>query len=94
MEGFTIDKSIILIGENKETTKIIGGRIFTIAVKACNVKILGFTMGVGSLAAIIGPTLAGWVFDTLGSYRLLWFGYIGLSIIAILLISHIRPLKA
>jgi MFS family permease len=57
-------------------------------------KILGLTMGVGSMAALIGPTLAGWVFDTLGSYRPLWLSYIGLNMVAILLISGIKPLKA
>ena len=57
-------------------------------------KILGLTMGVGSMAALIGPTLAGWVFDTLGSYRPLWLSYIGLNIVAILLISGIKPMKA
>ena len=57
-------------------------------------KILGLTMGVASMAALIGPTLAGWVFDTLGTYRPLWLSYIGLNIVAILLISGIKPIKA
>jgi MFS family permease len=56
-------------------------------------KILGMTMGIGSIAAIIGPPLAGWVFDTLGSYRLIWLGYIGLFAVAIVLVSSIKPLK-
>jgi cyanate permease len=50
-------------------------------------------MGIGSIAAIFGPPLAGWTFDTLGSYRLIWLGYIGLFMVAIVLVSSIRPLK-
>ena len=53
-------------------------------------KILGTTMGFGSMAAIIGPTLAGWIFDTLGSYRTLWIGYIGLELVAIAFIFNIK----
>ena len=56
-------------------------------------KILGITMGVASMAGLIGPILAGWIFDTLGSYRPLWFGYIGLMFVGIFLISRIKPLK-
>ena len=32
-------------------------------------KMIGLTMGVGSVGAIIGPTLGGWVFDTFYSYQ-------------------------
>jgi MFS family permease len=56
-------------------------------------KILGTTMGIGSIAAVFGPPLAGWTFDTLGSYRLLWLGYIGLIMVAIVLVSNIKPLE-
>lgn len=56
-------------------------------------KILGVTMGVGSMAAIIGPTLAGWTYDTLGHYELLWFAFIGINLLAMVLILRIRPIK-
>jgi len=46
-ESFTIDKSIILRGEDKETTKIIGGWQFTIVVKSNNVIIHSFTIDNG-----------------------------------------------
>ena len=35
-------------------------------------KIIGATMGVGSLAGIVGPTLTGYIFDTRGSYDHVW----------------------
>lgn len=56
-------------------------------------KILGIAMGVGSIAAIIGPTLAGWTFDTFGSYRPIWLAYIGLNIVGMFLLLGIKPLK-
>jgi len=57
-------------------------------------KILGVTMGIGSVAAIIGPTLAGWIYDTVGSYQSLWLAYIFLILAAIVLVSRIKPLTS
>jgi len=57
-------------------------------------KILGITMGIGSLAGIVGPVLAGWVYDTLNSYRLIWNCYVVLNIVGTLLILKIKPLRA
>ena len=42
-------------------------------------KVIGCVMGTGSIGGVIGPTLAGWVFDTWGSYDPVWFSFIGLS---------------
>ena len=56
-------------------------------------KIMGLTMGIGSLASIIGPVLAGWVYDTSGNYQLLWFIYIGLCVLGILFVTGIRTKK-
>lgn len=56
-------------------------------------KILGLSMGIGSTTAIIGPTLAGWVFDTTGSYRPIWLAYIILIVLAIGFIIKIKPAK-
>ena len=53
-------------------------------------KILGITMGFASIGGIIGPILAGWVFDTLGSYHLIWFVFCGIIGLAICLILKIR----
>ncbi len=35
-------------------------------------KLAGITMGSASIGGVIGPTLAGWVFDFYGSYNHLW----------------------
>lgn len=42
-------------------------------------KMIGFVMSSASIGGIIGPTLAGWVFDTQGSYLLIWLTFAGLS---------------
>jgi MFS family permease len=50
----------------------------------------GIIMGSEAVGGVIGPTLAGWVFDTLGNYRLAWFFYIGFLSVAVWLILKIR----
>jgi sugar phosphate permease len=45
-------------------------------------SMLGIIMGSAAFGGIIGPTLAGWAFDVMGDYRLIWlvfFGLIGLG---------------
>ena len=53
-------------------------------------RILGITMGSAAAGGIIGPTLAGWVFDTVGSYQPIWLIYCGLIGVTIWLIVRIR----
>lgn len=54
-------------------------------------KMLGILLGFGSIGGIVGPTLAGWVFDTMGSYKPVWYGLSALSAAAIFLIMKIKP---
>jgi MFS transporter, OFA family, oxalate/formate antiporter len=54
-------------------------------------KLMGLVMGSASLGGIIGPTLAGWTFDTLGSYRPIWFALCGLAVLGALTALRIRP---
>lgn len=51
-------------------------------------KLLGITLGCGSMGGIIGPTSAGWVFDITGSYHFVWLGYIIILIMGIILILN------
>ncbi|MCX5837807.1 MAG: MFS transporter [Deltaproteobacteria bacterium] len=53
-------------------------------------KMLGILLGVGSIGGIIGPTLAGWIFDTLGSYNPVWYGLSAISGVTIFLILKIK----
>ena len=53
-------------------------------------KMLGIVMGSGSIGGIIGPTLAGWVFDSWGSYRIIWPAFSTFIAIAIMLVWKIK----
>jgi MFS family permease len=54
-------------------------------------KMLGIIMGSASIGGIIGPTLAGWSYDTWGSYRPIWHVFWGLLSIAIILTLKLKP---
>jgi MFS transporter, OFA family, oxalate/formate antiporter len=53
-------------------------------------KIIGITMGTGAIGGIIGPTLAGWAFDALGTYQLAWLTFSVLNALALWLIMKMR----
>jgi MFS family permease len=55
-------------------------------------KMIGFVMGVASFGGVIGPTLAGWVFDSLGNYQFIWVAYAVLIFLAIFLVLKVKPL--
>jgi MFS family permease len=55
-------------------------------------KLIGIVMGAASIGGIIGPTLAGWVFDTTGSYTSVWYALCGISGAAIFLIMKLEPI--
>ena len=46
-------------------------------------KILGILTAVTAIGGSIGPILVGWVFDTLGSYRVIWLVFSGLNSLAV-----------
>ena len=52
-------------------------------------KILGIIMGCAAVGGIIGPTLAGLVFDILGSYQPIWLIFCGLTGLTALLTLRI-----
>jgi cyanate permease len=52
---------------------------------------MGIVMGFAAMGGIIGPTAAGWVFDTTGSYVLIWRAFCGLNGIALLFVLFIQP---
>lgn len=55
--------------------------------------IFGLTMGVGAVGAIAGPALAGWTYDNLGSYQIIWLVFAGLAIAAVISVSTISPVS-
>jgi MFS family permease len=52
---------------------------------------MGVQMGFGAVGGIIGPTLAGFVYDTSGNYHIAWIGLSVLLFLAIALVLKIRP---
>ncbi len=55
-------------------------------------KILGIIMGFASIGGILGPTLAGWTFDTFGTYHIIWIVFGGLTCLTGGLILRVKPL--
>jgi MFS family permease len=53
-------------------------------------KVLGTIMGSASVGGILGPTVAGWVFDTWNRYQLLWLAFAGLMVLATILILRMK----
>jgi sugar phosphate permease len=53
-------------------------------------KILGVTYGFSAIGGILGPTLAGWAFDTLGKYHIVWLAFCGLNALAIRMIMKMK----
>ena len=53
-------------------------------------KMMGVMMGSGAIGGIIGPTLAGWVFDVYGSYHFIWLLFFGLCCLATVSILRIK----
>ena len=56
-------------------------------------KLLGIVLGSSSVGGIIGPTIAGWIFDKTGSYIPAWIimgSVVGLTVI---LVSRLRPVE-
>jgi len=54
-------------------------------------KLLGVIMGSGAVGGIIGPTLAGWALDDLGSYRPVWAMLSGLTFLSAIMVLRIKP---
>ena len=54
-------------------------------------KLMGIVMGFAAMGGIIGPTVAGWAFDTSGSYVNTWRALCALTGFAVLLIVFIQP---
>ncbi len=60
--------------------------------------IFGFLMAASMFGGVVGPPLAGWVYDVTGQYQSIWFVYAGLVLVASLAIqtcpkpqSGVRP---
>ena len=48
--------------------------------------VFGMMMGTGALGTVVGPLLAGWAFDSWGSYQHVWFIFNAFAVAAIFLV--------
>ena len=55
--------------------------------------LLGVCMGAAALGSMIGPPLAGWVFDKFGSYQVAWFAFAGLLIAGMVSLMTTPPVS-
>jgi MFS family permease len=55
-------------------------------------SIFGLIIGIAMVGAIVGAPLAGWIYDSRGSYQVMWFICVGVSVAVFLLISTTSPL--
>ena len=55
--------------------------------------VFGLIIGLNMIGGIIGPPLAGWVYDTWGNYQGIWFVFAGLSVPAVISILTIPSHK-
>ena len=56
-------------------------------------KIFGIMMGIATVGGVMGPFLAGWTYDALGSYHPIWLVFAGISIVPVVLILTMKPYK-
>jgi len=55
--------------------------------------VFGLITGINMLGNIIGPPLAGWVYDNWGSYQSIWFVFAGVAVAALFFALTIPPVK-
>jgi MFS family permease len=51
--------------------------------------LIGLTWGLGNFGALVGPPIAGWVFDNWGSYQWVWLGFAALNIMGVIIIAFL-----
>jgi MFS family permease len=56
-------------------------------------SIYGLMEGIGTIGAIISPTLAGWAYDSLGSYQIIRLLMAGLAVAALISVFTIAPVN-
>ena len=52
--------------------------------------VIGIIFGMAAMGGVIGPFVAGWAFDTVGSYQSVWLAFAGTTVIAIILLLRLK----
>ncbi len=53
-------------------------------------RLMGIILGMAAMGGVIGPSVAGWVFDNVGSYQGVWLVFAGTTVIAIVLLLRLK----
>jgi sugar phosphate permease len=53
-------------------------------------RVFGIIMGMSSLGTVIGPAVAGWTFDNLGSYHPVWLSFAATTVIIIVVMLQLK----
>jgi MFS family permease len=53
-------------------------------------RLIGMILGIAAMGGVIGPSIAGWAFDNLGSYQSVWLAFAGTTVIAIILLLRLK----
>jgi MFS family permease len=53
-------------------------------------KMFGILIGLAAIGGVIGPSLAGWTYDRLGTYRPVWVCFAGIMVVGVLLILQLK----
>jgi len=56
-------------------------------------SIFGVYMGILCIGSIIGPPIAGWVYDTYGSYKEAWLVYVALTVVSAIIMATASKAK-
>jgi len=56
-------------------------------------QVIGMIVGIGMIGSVLGPLIAGWVFDISGSYKGVWFAFGGLAAFGAAVVSCLHPAK-
>jgi MFS family permease len=56
-------------------------------------SILGIVEAIGMIGSLVGPPLAGWVFDEFASYQYMWYAVAGLMFLALVLMKTMPSAK-
>jgi len=54
-------------------------------------RVFGMMTGIATVGRLMGPSLAGWTYDTLGSYQPIWLIFAGMAIIPVILMLTLKP---
>ena len=54
-------------------------------------KLLGIILGAAAIGGIVGPTMAGWVYDTVHSYRPIWLVFFAVQLCSVGLSLKVKP---